>query len=119
MGNRSSARNMCSVRQSPIPSAPCRRALAASGPVSALARTPRRPARIVSAQPRMISNSGGVSPTDNATWPSTTVPLVPSTEIQSPSLTTTSPTENEAAEMRRASAPTTAGLPQPLATTAA
>ena len=31
----------------------------------------------------------------SGTWPSTTVPLVPSTEIQSPSSTTVSPTENE------------------------
>ena len=95
MGSRSSARNMCSVRHRPIPSAPCRRALAASGPLSALARTPRWPARTRSAHPRMVSNSGGVSPSVTGTWPSTTVPLVPSTEIQSPSLTTVSPTAND------------------------
>ena len=59
IGRRSSARNMCSVRHSPIPSAPKRRALAESGPLSALARTASCPLRILSAQPRIISNSGG------------------------------------------------------------
>ncbi len=72
-----------------------------------------------SAQPRMVSNSGGVSPSVSGTWPSTTVPLVPSIEIQSPSSTTVSPTVNDGPEIRSASAPTTAGLPQPRATTAA
>ena len=37
-----SPRNMCSVRHSPMPSAPIRRARAASSAVSALARTPSR-----------------------------------------------------------------------------
>ena len=59
IGSRSSARNMCSVRHSPIPSAPKRRALAASGPLSALARTASCPLRTLSAQPRMTSNSAG------------------------------------------------------------
>ena len=53
IGSRSSAMNMCSVRQSPMPSAPNSRALAASSGVSALARTRSR--RTVSAQPRMVS----------------------------------------------------------------
>ena len=44
---RRSPRNMCSVRHRPMPSAPNWRALAASGPVSALARTAILPARIV------------------------------------------------------------------------
>ena len=48
-----------------------------------------------------------------------TSPAVPSMEIQSPSSTTVDPTANEPAEMRSFSAPTTAGLPQPRATTAA
>ena len=53
-----------------------------------------------SAQPRMVSNSGGVSPSDTGTCPSTTVPLVPSTEIQSPSSTTVSPTAKDEAATR-------------------
>ena len=39
-----SPRNMCSVRHRPMPSAPYSRARAASGPLSALARTPSRAA---------------------------------------------------------------------------
>ena len=39
IGRRSSPRNMCSVRHRPMPSAPNCRALVASGPLSALART--------------------------------------------------------------------------------
>ena len=54
IGRRSSARNMCSVRHSPIPSAPSRRAVAASGPVSAFARTARCPFRIASAHARIV-----------------------------------------------------------------
>ena len=40
MGMRSGAKNMCSVRTRPMPSAPNSRALRASSGVSALARTP-------------------------------------------------------------------------------
>ena len=62
-GSRSSAMNMCSVRQRPIPWAPNSRALAASSGVSAFARTFSR--RISSAQPRIVSKSslicGGTS----------------------------------------------------------
>ena len=53
------------------------------------------------------------------TWPTTTIPVVPSSDSQSPSATVTSPTVTLWAVIRRASAPTTAGLPQPRATTAA
>ncbi len=60
-GSRSGARNMCSVRHSPIPSAPSERAIAASSPVSAFARTPSFPFRIESAHARTVSNSGGGS----------------------------------------------------------
>ncbi len=110
---------MCSVRHSPIPSAPNWRALAASGPLSALARTASLPLRILSAHPRMILNSSGGSPSDRGTSPTTTVPLVPSMEMMSPSATRTSPTVKASLSMRTFSAPTTAGLPQPRATTAA
>ncbi len=48
-GRRSGARNMCSVRHSPMPSAPRRRAFSASSPVSALARTASLPLRTWSA----------------------------------------------------------------------
>ena len=62
-GSRSSAMNMCSVRQRPIPSAPNSRALAASSGVSAFARTFRR--RKPSAHSRIVSKSslmcGGTS----------------------------------------------------------
>jgi hypothetical protein len=66
-----------------MPSAPSSRALVASSPVSALARTPSgcRPfERTASAQPRMISNSLGGSAFSSAIWPSTTVPDEPSSE---------------------------------------
>ena len=62
-GSRSSPKNMCSVRQRPMPSAPSSRALAASSGVSAFARTPSR--RTSSAQPVSVSKSsfscGGTS----------------------------------------------------------
>src|SRR5664280_2117466 len=64
-GSRSTAMNMCSVRHSPMPSAPNSRALAASSGVSPLARTPRR--RKLSAHSRMTRKSslieGGTSGT--------------------------------------------------------
>ena len=62
-GRRSSPKNMCSVRQSPIPSAPNSRAFAASSGVSALALTLSR--RKSSAHPSTVSKSslicGGTS----------------------------------------------------------
>ncbi|CAB4571528.1 unannotated protein [freshwater metagenome] len=118
-GSRSGARNMCSVRHSPIPSAPRARALMASSPVSAFARTANLPLRTLSHHRRMISNSSGGSDADRATSPNTTSPVVPSSEMTSPSFTTTVPTVNCLPSMRIASAPTTAGVPHPRATTAA
>ena len=70
------------------------RALAASSPVSALARTPSLPLRIWSAQPRIVSNSAGGSAASSSIAPSTTSPVVPSREMMSPSFTTTSPAVN-------------------------
>ncbi len=119
IGSRSSPRNMCSVRHRPIPSAPNWRALAASGPLSALARTASLPLRMASAQLRMTANSGGGSAVDSCTSPRTTSPLVPSMEIMSPSWTVTSPAVNDLPSILMDSAPTTAGLPHPRATTAA
>ncbi len=64
-------------------------------------------------------NSSGTTPTVSSTAPTTTSPVLPSIEITSPSATLTGPTENERPSIRSASAPQTAGLPQPRATTAA
>ena len=64
-GSRSSPKNMCSVRQRPMPCAPNSRARAASGGVSAFARTRSR--RNPSAQPSTVWKSsfseGGTSST--------------------------------------------------------
>ena len=67
----------------------------------------------------MTSSSGGASLAESPTSPSTTFPVVPSSEMTSPSDTVVSPTVKAVPLMRRASAPTTAGMPQPRATTAA
>ena len=53
-GSRSSAKNMCSVRQRPMPRAPKAKATLASRGMSALARMPSR--RTSSAQPSSFSN---------------------------------------------------------------
>ena len=53
-GSRSSPKNMCSVRQRPMPRAPKPKATFASFGTSALARMPSR--RTSSAQPRSFSN---------------------------------------------------------------
>ena len=118
-GKRSGARNMCSVRHKPIPSAPSSRAFFASSPVSALARTASLPLRISSAHFKMVSNSFGGFAASSFNSPTTTSPDAPSSEMTSPSFTTTLPTENCLPSMRKASAPTMAGVPHPRATTAA
>ena len=84
---RSSPKNMCSVRQRPMPSAPKARAPAASSGVSALARTPSR--RRLSAQPMSRRYSSGSEGSTSATDPSSTSPLDPSIEIVSPRFTVT------------------------------
>ena len=53
-GKRSGAKNMCSVRHNPIPSAPYSRAFVASSSVSAFARTASLPLRISSAHFKMV-----------------------------------------------------------------
>ena len=118
-GRRSGARNMCSVRQSPIPSAPNSRATLESSPVSALARTASLPLRISSAHLRIVWNSAGGFDPAIASAPSMISPVAPSMEMVSPSRTTVSPTANCLPSILTASAPTTAGVPQPRATTAA
>ena len=110
---------MCSVRHSPMPSAPNSRARVASAAVSALARTARWPALIASAQPSTTSSSAGGSTAAVVTAPTITSPLDPSMEITSPSLTVTGPTAKPPGTKRICSAPHTAGVPHPLATTAA
>ena len=55
---RSASKNMCSVRQSPMPSAPSSRAFLASRGVSALVRTLRR--RNLSAHAMMRPNSPAI-----------------------------------------------------------
>ena len=118
-GNLSGARNMCSVRHSPIPSAPSSRAFFASSLVSAFARTLILPLRTSSDHFRIVSNSFGGFEAISASCPSITSPVVPSSDNQSPSFTVTPFAVNELPEIFTASAPTMAGVPQPRATTAA
>ena len=118
-GSRSSPKNMCSVRQRPIPSAPSSRALAASPGVSALARTRSR--RTSSAQPVIVSKSSFSCAGTSGTAPSITSPVPPSIVIWSPSDTTVPSTLNVRASRSicRCSAPATQGFPICRATTAA
>ncbi len=117
IGSRSSPRNMCSVRHSPMPSAPRRRALAASGPLSALARTPSRPRRISSAHARIVSNdSGGLAADERhradarrRRWRRRSRSRRPRARRRRRRGISRSPISSR-------SAPTTAGLPQPRAT---
>ena len=118
-GSRSSAMNMCSVRQRPMPCAPNSRALAASSGVSALARTLRR--RRSSAQPRMVSKSSLICGATSGTAPTITRPVPPSIVITSPSASSRPLSEKVRASRSivRPSQPATHGLPIPRATTAA
>ena len=119
IGMRSGLKNMCSVRTSPIPSAPKSRAFRASSGVSALARTPS--VRRSSAHARNSLNSPPSSGWSVFTASRSTSPVEPSTEITSPSRIVRPPASNA----RRSSstitspAPTTQHLPMPTATTAA
>ena len=131
--SRRSPRNMCSVRHSPMPCAPNRRARAASSGVSALARTRSRRAPSAWAMIRetaLTRSSSTFSPskwrTTNAaetgTSPANTSPVDPSIEIRSPSRTVRpSRTWNCRAfvSTSSASAPQTQVRPIPRATTAA
>ena len=93
-GSRSSPKNMCSVRQRPIPCAPNSRARAASSGLSAFARTFSR--RNSSAQPRIVSKSSLICGGTSGTSPMNTRPVPPSIVITSPSL------QHVAADRRRA-----------------
>ena len=75
---------MCSVRQSPMPSAPKRTAARASAGVSALARTPSW--RTLSAQPISVANSPDSCGSIMSTLPASTWPVEPSTVMKSPFL---------------------------------
>ena len=81
---RSASKNMCSVRHSPIPSAPKFRATRESFGVSALVRTPSF--LNSSAQPMTVPKAPESVGSTVLTWPSMISPFVPSREIQSPFL---------------------------------
>jgi len=83
---RSASKNMCSVRHSPMPSAPNFRAVSASSTVSALARIPR--VRCLSAQPIRVAKSPDSSGWMVGTSPRKTSPVAPSMVILSPARTT-------------------------------
>ena len=86
---RSPSKNMCSVRQRPMPSAPNERAVRASVGVSALARTFMR--RTSSAQPISVPNSPVSSGLIIGTAPAITSPAAPSMVMMSPFFSVTPP----------------------------
>mmetsp|Transcript_14113 Transcript_14113/g.46357 ORF Transcript_14113/g.46357 Transcript_14113/m.46357 type:complete len:305 (-) Transcript_14113:1158-2072(-) len=119
--NRSSeANHWCSVRTSPMPSAPLVRAALASAGVSALAST--LSARCSSTRAMNVSSSVEATGGASGTRPRITAPVVPSTESQSPSLTSSPEavvTTPRASSMTSSAQPVTQHFPQPRATTAA
>ena len=116
---RSGSKNMCSVRLSPIPSAPNLSAVSASVGVSALARTPM--VRTSSAHSIRVAKSPVSSGWIIATSPFITSPVEPSTVITSPSESSTPIATRILALTSTLSspAPDTQGMPMPRATTAA
>ena len=119
IGRRSSALNILSVLQSPMPSAPSTLAMAAPSGVSALLLTLR--ARMLSAQLNSCFASSLRSGSTVGTAPISTFPVVPSIVMISSFLTVTLPLTSSSlvVSIVIASHPTTAGLPIPRATTAA
>ena len=87
---RSASKNMCSVRDRPIPSAPKLRAARASAGVSALART--RNLRSASAQPIKVAKSPDSRGSIVGTSPRMTSPVEPLIVIRSPARTRWLPT---------------------------
>jgi hypothetical protein len=79
---RSSSKNMCSVRQSPMPSAPKLSAFSAWAGVSAFVRTRMRRTRSVHLSRTSISGPSATSTV--STTPRYTCPLEPSMVIRSP-----------------------------------
>ena len=119
-GSRSSPKNMCSVRQRPMPCAPNSRARAASSGVSAFARTFSR--RTSSAQPSTVWKSSLICGGTRRTGPTITRPVPPSIVSSSPSRSVVLADRRRRApsgRSRGASQPATHGLPIPRATTAA
>ena len=88
-GSRSAAMNMCSVRQSPMPSAPSARARRASAGVSAFARTPsvRSPSHHSSTRSKDGSGGGVTSGTSS----SVTAPACRRSRSGRPACSTRSP----------------------------
>ena len=111
---------MCSVRQSPSPSAANSRAIRASAGVSALARTPR--SRAASAHSSSRENAPPSSGAIIAGAPAITSPRVPSSVTRAPS-PNTRPSRlvsvRSTGSRRSSPAPTTQGSPMPRAITAA
>ena len=116
---RFSPKNMCSVRQSPIPSAPNSSAVAASMGVSALVRITSL--RVSSAHDISVLNSDVNTGGCLGTSPSITSPLLPSMLIMSSGLIVMSLTVRVLRLLSIISslAPVTQHFPQPRATTAA
>src|SRR5437867_956523 len=133
IGTRSSAKNMCSVRQSPMPAAPKPRAMIACSGISALARTPS--VRNSSAHSnsvekyRYFSDSSAlrlpwttwmISDSTTGICPAYTAPVKPLMERSSPSLSVREPKRTSpSAPPSSASQPATHTLPIRRATTAA
>ena len=116
---RSASKNICSVRHSPIPSAPKWRAFCVSSGVSALARTVIR--RAASAHDMMVSKSPDNCGSIVATSPSYTSPAEPSMVMISPSVRVLPPIciWPVFISIRTSPAPETQARPMPRATTAA
>ena len=89
---RSGSKNMCSVRHSPMPSAPNFFAVSASSGVSALARTPM--VRALSAQPISVAKSSDIAGSTIATVPTNTSPAAPSSVMVSPACTVLPPADS-------------------------
>src|SRR5438034_910680 len=121
IGRRSACRNMCSVRARPTPSAPSSRARRHSSGVSAFTHTPRRRRLSAHESSSMSFFSSRKLGCKVGSSPAKTSPVVPSMEIESPSLMTLPFTRISRfpRSMSSAAAPDTHGRPSPRATTAA
>ena len=113
-GSRSSPRNMCSVRHSPMPSAPnCAGVLGVRSVVGVGPDLELAPADVVGPAQDGLELRRRLGRGQPQLAEDDLARCVPSSEMTSPSLTTTSPTRNCLPSMWMASAPTTAGVPQP------
>ena len=116
---RLSSKNMCSVRQSPTPSAPNRRAISQSSGVSALVRIFRR--RCLSAHAITVAKSPESLGWIVGSSPRNTSPVEPSIVMNAPSSSRWPPISATRAtgSILRLALPATHGRPIPRATTAA